>query len=151
MSDHNTETSALKREWLTARIVLIVGFILAIGAGTYLAAAWRGKIEQTREHAAAQVAADKQQAAETAAAAQLCHATLTQAQGMGLVPRFAELDSDMPQSTKKAGRYVCNASTSSSVFALGTELDCADLKNPKCVSLYAVVQNGKTVLFKRDK
>lgn len=151
MSDQKTEISALKREWLTARVVVVTGFILAIGAGTYLGAAWRGRIEQAREHAAKQDAADKLQAAEAAAGAELCRVTLAKAQAMGLVPSFAESDSDMPQSTKKAGRYVCSASTTSSVFSLGTELDCADLKNPKCVTLYAVVQNGNTVLFKRDK
>lgn len=155
MSDHKADSSALKREWLTARVVLIVGFILAIGAGTYLAVTWRANIEQSREQAATEAntraAAEKQQAAEAAAGTELCRATLAQAQGMGLVPRFAELLSGAPETTKKAGRYVCTATTTSSVFSLGTELDCRDLKNPKCVSLYAVVQNGKTILYKRGQ
>ena len=154
MNDHEPNSSALKREWLTARVVLIVGFTLAIAAGAYLGLAWRGKVEHARQQAAADIAKeDADSKANTALAEQgaaFCHAALANAQGMGIVPGFAKPADIAPKATKTTGRYLCAATTDSSVFTVAADLVCRDLKNPKCVSLYAVAQNGKTVLYKRQ-
>lgn len=153
MSEYEPDIAALKREWMAARIVLIGGFALAIAAGAYAGIAWRGKVLQARQQAAAAIA--QEQAATAAqqgnagAGAQLCHMALANAQGFGIVPGFARLAQADPAETKKTGRYLCAAATDSSQFTLAVDLVCRDLKNSQCVSLYSVTQNGGAVLYQR--
>lgn len=153
MGEQDSDLTALKREWLIARIVLIVGFALAIGAGTYLGVAWRNDVLQARQRAAAQIAqeqtAEKADEANAKARVQLCRAMLAQAQGFGIVPQFAKLSSAEPEATHTTGRYRCAAQTLSSKFTLAADLVCRDLKNPQCVSLYSVTQDGSAVLYQR--
>jgi len=153
MSEHEPDIAALKREWMAARIVLIGGFALALAVGTYAGIVWRGSVLHARERAAAAIA--QEQAAVTAeqsnagAGAQLCRMALANAQSFGIVPGFARLTQENPAETKKTGRYLCAAATDSSQFALAADLVCRDLKNPQCVSLYSVTQNGGAVLYQR--
>lgn len=153
MSEQQSDLAALKREWLVARIVLIGGFAIAIAAGAYVGILWRNSILQARQQAATAIAQERaEEAAQKAnaqARAQLCQAMLAGAQSAGIVPGFAKLARTDPVSTKTTGRYLCAAQTDSSKFTLAADLVCRDLKNPQCVSLYSVTQNGGAVLFQR--
>lgn len=153
MSEHEADLTALKREWLVARVVLIVGFILAIGFGIYAAYLWRANVVHARQQAAAEVAAQQGavnlQEANAQAGALLCRLMLANAQNFGIVPSYTKLTNNQPQPTGVTGRYTCAAATDSSQFALTADLICKDLKNPRCVPLYSVTQNGGAVLFQR--
>ena len=159
MSEQDSGIAALKREWLVTRIVLIAGFSVAIAGGIYLGIAWRNRIVHVREQVNASIA--KQEAAENKEAAaqkteekqatEFCAVTLAAAQKLGIVPGFAKLTHPLPQSTKTTGRYVCDAASPSSQFRIAGDLICRDLKSGHCVSLYAVTQDGSTVLYKREK
>lgn len=153
MSEHDAGLTALKREWLVARIVLIGGFILAIGFGGYAAYIWRTGVANARQRAAAEMsaqqAANDAQTANAQAGALVCHQALANAQNFGIVPSFTKLTNDQPQRTNVTGRYTCAAATDSSQFVLMAELVCKDLNNPRCVPLYSVTQNGGAVLYQR--
>lgn len=154
MNEHEADMIALKREWLAARIVLIGGFVLAIGLGAYAAYVWRTGIVHAREQAAAQLAAQENaayaQQANALAGALLCKQALTNAQSFGIVPGYTKLTNDQPQPTSVTGRYACAAATDSSKFTITADLVCKDLKNPRCVPLYSVAQNGGEVLYQRQ-
>lgn len=161
MSNHESDFAALKREWLVARIFVLGGFALAIGIGVYAGMVWRSNVLHARQQAAAaiaqqqaaemaaEMAAEKAAEANTNAGAQLCKAMLASAQSFGIVPSFARLSSPDPEKTQVTGRYLCAAETDSSKFTLAADLVCRDLKNPQCVSLYTVAQNGGAVLYQR--
>lgn len=153
MSEHLPDIAALKREWLAARIVLIGGFTLAIAAGAYAGIVWRGKVLQARQQAAAAIAQEQAataaEQANAGAGAQLCRTALANAQNFGIVPAFAKLVQANPAETKTTGRYLCAAATDSSRFTVAADLVCRDLKNPQCVPLYSVTQNGGAVLYQR--
>lgn len=153
MSKHDADLAALKREWLAARVVLIVGFIFAVGFGIYTAYLWRMGIVNARQQAAAEVetqqAVGNAQTANAQAGAMLCRQALTNAQNFGIVPGFTKLTNNQPQATGVTGRYTCAAATDSSQFVLTADLFCKDLNNPRCVPLYSVTQNGGAVLYQR--
>lgn len=153
MREHEADLTALKREWLAARVVLIVGFILAMGFGIYTAYLWRMGIVNARQQAAAEVAAQQAtgnaQTADAQAGALVCRQALANAQNFGIVPSFTKLTNDQPQRTNVTGRYACAAATDSSQFALVADLICKDLNNPRCVPLYSVTQNGGAMLYQR--
>jgi hypothetical protein len=48
------------------------------------------------------------------------------------------------------GRYVCVASTPAAKYLLAIDLICRDLKNPRCTSLYNIVQGNGAVLYQRQ-
>lgn len=153
MTEHAPDIAALKREWLGARIVLIVGFAIAIAAGVYAGLVWRAEMRAADARAAAQIA--QEQAAENAQQAnadavhKFCGVALTRAKAFGLVPSYTTLTSLSPKATQTTGRYLCEAATDSSKFSLIVDHVCADVKDPRCVELYSVTQDGKAVLYQR--
>lgn len=144
------QIAALKREWLVARIVVIGGFVLALAAAIYVAQALRHEVLRARQIAAAQnaAAAQAQQANDRAVAA-FCPLALDNAKRVGAVPATTALTNPSPHETAQTGRYLCSAANGATKLTLLADFTCTDLKNPRCVSLYAVAQDGGTIRYKR--
>lgn len=151
MHDDDADISAIKREWLAARIVVIGGFAITIAFGAYAGLTWRAQLQHARTQAAIakDQQASKEQQANLSAERAFCRALLSQTQKLGLVPNFAELTKPVPTATKKTGRYTCEASTGATNYAMTADLMCRNLKSATCVSLYEVALDGKTILFQR--
>jgi hypothetical protein len=153
MRDDKTDLSALKREWLAARIAVIGGFAIMIGIGIYVAVSYRAELQHAKAQAAAAIAKQQQdeklQQTNLEAERAFCRALLAQTQNIGLVPNFAKLTDPLPKSTKQTGRYTCEASTGASTYELTADLICRDLKKTDCLSLYQVSQKNGAVLFQR--
>ncbi len=154
MNEQEAEMAALGREWLAARVVLIVGFAIAIGIGGYKAYAWRSAIVHARAEASGQISEDIG-ASESAdgggdAGAQVCHQALAVAQAFGVLPEDAALTDNGLKPTGVTGRYACAAATKSAKFTIAVDLVCRNLQDQRCVSLYNVTQNGGAVLFQRQ-
>ncbi len=153
MRDESADFSAVKREWLAARIVVIGGFAVTIAVGIYAAVSWHAQLQQAKARAATAIAqqqqADKVQQANLEAAQTFCKELLAQTQNLGLVPNFSKLTNPLPRNTKQTGRYSCEASTGASTYELTADLVCRNLKSTDCVSLYQVALKGGAVLFQR--
>lgn len=152
MSEPHDVLPALQREWLVTRLVLIIGFALAVGVGAYLALAARHEILVMRAQVARKIAAEQKAQAQMRAAVQaFCPVAVTQAKSMGVLPSYATLVDKTPRRTSKPGRYLCIARTPAALYGVVGDFVCPDLKNAKCLSLYAVTQGGKNggVIYKR--
>ena len=154
MNEQEADMTALGREWLAARVVLIVGFAIAIGFGGYKAYAWRNAVEQARAQASGQISeaqgASGGLESGTDAGALVCHQALTVAQNFGVLPEDAKLSDNGFKPTDVTGRYSCEAANQSAKFTIAVDLVCRNLQDQRCVSLYNVTQNGGTVLFQRQ-
>jgi len=154
MSQHDSGTAALGREWRAALFVVVGGFVIAIAVAAYFA--FFSPKEPAAEPIDEPVAAQPQeqapaaQNAEVAAALQVCKMELSNAQGFGLIPPFGKLSSPVPKATDVQGRYMCQATTGAAQYQIAGDLICRNLKDPHCVALYSVTQDGKTVLYKRQ-
>ncbi|MBU6445318.1 MAG: hypothetical protein KGR48_15545 [Alphaproteobacteria bacterium] len=149
--------TALKREWLAARLVLIVGFAIAIAFGGYRAYVWRSSIVQQRAQVAAQVGAEQggvsgadEGDASSSSGALVCHQALAIAVNFGVLPEEAKLTDSQPKPTSVSGRYSCGAATQSAKFTIAIDLVCRNLQDQRCVALYNVTQDGGAVLFQRQ-
>ena len=153
MSDQQHDIRSLSREWAAARVVLIVGFILAVGAGGYYAWQARQTVTSERQEALADVKAVQAQEnqAEQAdqAGQQLCRTALSNAQNYGIIPPYGQLAAYEPKQSDVKGRYVCAAATSETKYVIAADVVCNNLKNAQCVSLFTVQDAGGAVLYQR--
>lgn len=145
---------AISREWMAARIVVIGGFIIAIGLGAYFAMIVRTNIVARRHAALADVqqsqAIENSQEETAKAGLELCTTALNHAKDFGIVPPFGQLASAEPKPTDVKGRYVCIAVTQVSKYTLAADALCRDLAKPACVMLHSVTQDDGTVLYKKQ-
>jgi predicted negative regulator of RcsB-dependent stress response len=153
MSEEQHDISALSREWAAARIVIIVGFVLAAGAGGYYAWEARQSVTAQRQELLAGIKAEQAQQnaqeASDAAGEQLCKTALGNAQNFGIIPPYGQLTAYEPKKSDVKGRYVCAAATSESKYLIAADLVCNNLKNTQCVSLFSITEAGGTVLYQR--
>ena len=152
MSEPLDVLPALKREWLVTRLVLLIGFTLALGVGTYLGVAARREILLLPAQVARKIAAEKKVAQQMHAAAHdFCPEAVKQAKTLGVLPSYATLVEKRPRRTSKPGRYLCIARTPAALYGVIGDFVCPDLKNAKCLSLFAVTQGGKNggVIYER--
>jgi hypothetical protein len=154
MSEQDQGMRAISREWMAARIVVIGGFIIAIGLGTYFAMIVRADIVARRHVALAEVqqgqAVENAQQQTAQAGLDLCTSALNHAKDFGIIPPFGQLASAEPKPSDVTGRYVCLAVTQVSKYTLAADLLCRDLKKPACVMLHSVTQDDGTVLYKKQ-
>lgn len=134
----------LRWEWRAALITVIGGFVLltaALGCLTYRAV----HMQQT-------YVKDVQQQAHINAEAEmaLCTASLQRAKAFGIVPNYGKLSGPGLQLTKVKGRYACTAATDVAQYTMVSDLLCRDLRDQRCVSLFSVVQQDGTVLYRRQ-
>ncbi len=137
---------ALRREWLIARIVVIGGFVIAIAAGAWFGVIVPEIIRPRLEHAALVNRVTTLLNAE----AKICTMALASAKNFGIVPQYGQLASAKLGLTQVQGRYLCVATTSAAKYVLAVDLVCRELKNPRCTSLYNVMQADGTVLYQRQ-
>lgn len=153
MSNQERELRAISREWAAARIVIIGGFIIALGLGGYFAWIVRQNVVAHRQQVLAQVqqvqAYQNAQEQGQKAAEQLCQTALANAKTFGIVPQFGKLAIPLPQRTDVKGRYVCIAVSQVSKYTIAADAVCRNLANAQCVNVYSVTQDDGTVLFQR--
>ncbi len=154
MSEQEADMTALGREWLAARVVLIVGFAIAIAFGGYKAYAWRSAIVQARAMAGEQISEEQGASGiagnDSDAGALVCHQALAVAQNFGVLPEGIKLADNGFKPTGVTGRYSCQAAAQSAKFTIVVDLVCRNLQDQRCVSLYNVTQDGGAVLFQRQ-
>lgn len=153
MSEQQYDLKAISREWAAARVVLIIGFVLALGAGGYFA--WEAR-EMVVSHRQAQLADIKaaqalvnQDQANDQAGVDLCKTALANAKNFGIIAQFAQLTAYTPKESSVKGRYLCGAATGASKYAILADALCRNLKNSQCVNVYSVTEGDGTVLYQR--
>lgn len=149
MQDFDSDIRALKREWLVTRLVVILGFVVALAAAGYAGVVLRLQVLNTREAVAKQQAEINTPVTAPADVAAFCPLAVNNAKKMGLIPGYADATSPAPHATQMKGRYLCSAATQSSQFVVAADFVCKNLKDSRCVSVYAVTQNGKTIIYTR--
>ena len=132
----------LNWEWRAALIVIVGGALIAIAVTAYV---------RYRTQSAEQIAAANRtkQVAVIQTAAMVCTQALAASKNFGIVPNYAELASPLPAATQVRGRYACEGATNVAHYVIAVDLLCRELKNPRCVALYSVVQPDGTVLYRR--
>jgi len=132
----------LSWEWRAALITIVGGAIVAITVTTYLhfSTLSPAQMEAARR---AKVTAAVQTAAE------VCTQALVAAKNYGIVPNYAVIATPFPTATRVQGRYACAGATKVARYVIAVDLMCRDLKNPRCVALYSVVQPDGTMLYRR--
>ena len=145
--DTTATQRALAREWLAMRIIVIGGFLVALAAGLWFGLIYP-KYIFPREQKALLVNRVQRLLAEEAA---ICTLAINSAKNFGIVPQYGQLASLKLALTAVQGRYVCVARTNVAKYFLAVDLQCPDLRSPRCVSLYNVSQPGGTVLYQRQR
>ncbi|HTT83332.1 MAG TPA: hypothetical protein VMF67_07610 [Rhizomicrobium sp.] len=138
---------ALAREWLAMRVVIIGGFLIALAAGLWFGLIYPDYVLPREEHANFVNRLQRLLAEE----AQICTLSLDNAKNFGIVPQYGELASLKLALTKVQGRYICVAHTKVAKYLLVVDLQCRNLRSPRCVSLYSVVEANGTVLYQRQR
>ena len=153
MSDQQYDFKAISREWAAARVVLIIGFVAALGAGGYFAWQAREMVVNHRQHQLADMQAvqnlENKETAANQAGVDLCKTALSSAKSFGIIAQFAQLTAYTPKESDVKGRYVCGAATGASKYAIVADAFCANLKNAQCVVLFSVTEGDGTVLYQR--
>ena len=135
MSEHTEEYSGLWWEWLTARIVFVLGFGIPIAA-IVTVMLLRPAVETTG-------------GSREVAGQEFCQATVSVAQSFGIVPNFAKA-TGQPQTTDVRGRYVCTAASDTSKYMVAVDLICRNLQDSRCYNLFSVTQGDGTVIYQRQ-
>ncbi len=138
---------ALAREWLAVRIIVIGGFLIALTAGLWFGVVYP-KYVLPREQKALLVNRVQRLLGQEAA---ICTLAISSAKNFGIVPQYGQLATMKLALTGVQGRYVCVAQTKVARYFLAVDLQCRDLKSPRCVSLYNVSQADGTVLYQRQR
>jgi hypothetical protein len=147
---------ALNREWLAARVVLAVGFAIAIAFAVWWSTSHRAGAGGDAYAPAPDVAASQDQMDQAIASGQtskegfmMCRLTIGTAQAFGVVPNAIKYTSG-PAKTDVRGRYVCTGDDAQAAhYAMTVDLVCANLQTPQCVNLVSVQKSDGTVLFRR--
>jgi hypothetical protein len=138
---------ALAREWLAVRIIVIGGFLVALAAGLWFGVIYPKYIlpREQRDFIASRINRLLNEEA------QVCTLALGSAKNFGIVPQYGQLATSRLALTNVKGRFVCMAQTKVTKYLLAVDLQCRDLKTPRCVSLYNVSQTDGTVLYQRQR
>lgn len=152
--DHQPNMRALRREWLSARIVAALGALMVIAVLAVLVTDWMSASEAPPLPTATPVVPTQIPPADSAAARRaediaLCDAALATVQGVGLLPAFAQRDGDKAEATQTQGRYVCHAKTTAAKYSIAFDLACTHLGDAGCIVPYSVAQDGGGVLYQR--
>ncbi len=153
MAEQEKELRAISREWMAARIVVITGFIVALGVGGYFAYAARQIVMANRHRVLASVQAEQAQEnaqeASDVAGEQLCKTALANAKNFGIIPAYGQLIAYTPKKSDVTGRYVCAAATTATKYVIAADLVCRKMDNAQCVDLFRITQDDGTVLYQR--
>ncbi|HEX3666337.1 MAG TPA: hypothetical protein VHU23_14020 [Rhizomicrobium sp.] len=138
---------ALAREWLAVRIIVIGGFLVALLAGLWFGVIYPDYVLPHQQRTLLQNRVQRILGEE----AEVCTLALNNAKNFGIVPQYGQLASLRMVLTSVRGRYICAAQTKIAKYFLTLDLQCRDLKSPRCVSLYNIAQPDGTVLYQRQR
>ena len=159
--EHEPNMPGLRRDWLGARVIGIMGLAILLAAiALSIAGLWGAPdtsvVSTTSPPVSTATPSDTVVVPTTSAAdarrqenIALCTAALATAQQQGILPGFATLASDDTQNTDTQGRYICLAKTDASRYSIDFDLTCTNLSQGNCISLYLVSQAGGGVLYQR--
>lgn len=136
MSEHAEIYRGLWWEWLTARVVFVLGFGVPIVAAIVFMVLYPSP-QQT-------AASSRQLAGQ-----EFCEATVAVAQSFGIVPNFAKA-TGQPQNSDVRGRYVCTAATNAAKYAIAVDLVCRNITDPHCYNIYSITQDDGSVIYQRQ-
>jgi hypothetical protein len=142
---------ALKREWLGARVAVVVGLVVALGVfGWFSYLPQSGSANDLGGVMADTGDGDQPVNIQTTKEGfQLCRLTIAMAENFGVVPTTMKFAGG-PNKTDTQGRYACLATdTGGQQYTFASDLVCRDLNNPNCVSLVDVKNAGGTSLYHR--
>jgi hypothetical protein len=135
-------------EWLTARLVFALGVAVIVG-GFFAPTSFRAIAPQNGNPAAPPAAAAPP--AQTSSPGEVfCSTAIAVAQNYGTVPTDVRANS-IAHKTDVRGRYVCSATNGSVEFTVAVELECPNIHDQSCFSLYAVKSADGTVLYQRQQ
>ena len=139
MTGNDANTKGLRREWLAARIIAVVGGLLIIAVCVLVAVGVQNGPAPGQDSAEAR----------RQIAIALCGAGLASAQGFAIVPAYTKLASDFVQAGSVSGRYTCFAQTDAAKYQITFDLMCKDLNDPRCINLFSVTQDGTGAIYQR--
>ena len=145
--DTSDTQRGLAREWLAMRIIIIGGFVIALAAGLWFGVIYPDYVLPREQREFFKSRVDRLLNEE----ATICTITLNNAKNFGIVPQYGQLATSKLALTNKQGRYACLARTNVAKYVMYVDLQCRDLKSPRCVSLYNVSQADGTVLYQRQR
>jgi len=134
----------LNWEWRAALITIVGGALVALAVIAYIHFS-TPSLEQVEAARRARVTTVVKTAAE------VCTQALAVAKNYGIVPNYAAVATPFPTATQVQGRYACAGATHAARYVIAVDLMCRELKNPRCVALYSVVQPDGTVLYRRRR
>jgi hypothetical protein len=145
--DSEQDHRGLTREWAAARVVLGIGFALALAVcGYFIYQAYEAR------HAAELASQPQQIDRKKLARAELavCSAELIRARALGAVPEYGELAS--ANLLHSGGmHFICAAQTHLTRYYISAELRCNNLGDAKCVSIDRVVLKDGTLVYARPQ
>jgi hypothetical protein len=148
MSETGSGIAELNREWLAARIVFVVGFVIAVGFAVFWS--MTRNVGMTAMGGEQAVAASGQAAAPTSEGMMACRASVILAENFGVVPNTLKF-SGGPNKTDTVGRYTCLADDKAGTrYSVTFDLVCRQLNDARCVLLYQASKPDGTVLYQRQ-
>ena len=148
MNDDNLRRGT-QREWLAAKIVLVGGFVIAIGVAAYFVLAPRfapdHHMQANLPDSVSHLIPDD---AKTAMML-FCAQELVEGKNVNIVPVDAQLAEKLPRNTRVKNRFACIAHTTATVYFITADYRCTQVTNPKCVQLYDIQTNDGLLIYRR--
>jgi hypothetical protein len=147
MDDANRR--GISREWLAARIVIGVGFVVAIAVAAYFTLRPAQPPAEQPPVVQQQLTPAQEKDRDAKDAMLVCAQELLNAKNTGIIPSYGQLASPYPRTTKVHGRYACFAATHAAAYVIAADLVCRNLLDSRCVTLYSVATSDGTMLYRR--
>jgi len=131
-------------EWVTARILLALGMIVIVG-GFFAPISFHS----TGSHGGQSIATQAVPTPAESPGQTFCNTATAVAANYGTLPGGARA-AGVASKTDVQGRYTCEASSGNASFTITVELECANIHDQTCFSLYAVKSADGTALYQRQ-
>jgi hypothetical protein len=147
MSVSGDQQRLARREWIAARILLALGFIVIV-AGFFAPVSFHSPA--TQGSAPASPSAESAPALTSSSpGAVFCSTAVGIADSYGTIPGTARA-TGVARKTDVQGRYACEASNGTDTFTVTVELECPNIRDQACFSLYTVKAADGTALYQRQ-
>ena len=148
----DSKQHALRREWAAARIVVIGGLVIAVAVAGYFAYQQEQTMRAEQQAALPHTLAPKRIDPKVLARVELavCSAELKQAINIGIVPTYGQLASRNLQPGNAERRFICQASTHIAHYFIEADVQCNNLADARCVSIYRIALKDGRLLYDRQ-